>query len=44
MFIERLIKRDPTFPKAVKLTAGTMSHRLWDEDDLEAWERSKAVR
>lgn len=44
MFIERLIQRDPSFPRPVKLGAGKMAHRMWDEAELETWERSKATR
>ena len=44
MFIERLLKNDPTFPRPRKLAPGIMAHRTWDEDELEAWERSRIVR
>ena len=43
MFVERLIKNDPSFPRPIKIAPGTMSHRMWDEDALEAWERAKAT-
>jgi predicted DNA-binding transcriptional regulator AlpA len=44
MFIERLLKKDPTFPRPVKLAPGKMAHRMWDEDALAAWERSRIAR
>lgn len=40
MFIERLLKNDPTFPRPVRL-GGAM--RFWRLDEIEAWEsRSEA--
>ena len=43
MFIERLLKCDPSFPRPVKLAPGRMAHCMWDEDELFAWERSRVV-
>ena len=40
MFIERRLKSDPTFPKPVKL-GGRL--RLWDVDQIEAYERKCAA-
>jgi predicted DNA-binding transcriptional regulator AlpA len=44
MRIERWLATDPTFPRPVKLGAGTMAHRAWDEDEIVKWERSRVVR
>jgi predicted DNA-binding transcriptional regulator AlpA len=41
MFIERLLKRDPNFPRPVTL-AGSM-FRFWKLDDVIEWER-RAVK
>jgi predicted DNA-binding transcriptional regulator AlpA len=41
MWIERRLKRDPTFPRPVKL--GGSSLRMFDLDQLEQWERACAV-
>ena len=43
MYVERLLKKDPTFPRPVKLAPGKMAHRMWDEDALLTWERSRIV-
>jgi predicted DNA-binding transcriptional regulator AlpA len=40
MFIERRLKSDPTFPRPVKF-GGRL--RLWDLDEVEAYERKCAA-
>lgn len=41
MFLERLMKRDPTFPRPT--TFGS-SFRFWLLSELEAWERACAAK
>ena len=42
MFIERRLKKDPTFPKPTKFGKGTC-RRYWRLDEIVAWERARAV-
>src|SRR5680860_951516 len=44
MFVEDLLRKDATFPRPVKLGGGHTAHRLWPENEIEAWERSKIAR
>jgi predicted DNA-binding transcriptional regulator AlpA len=39
-WFERLIARDPSFPKPVVLGA---RHRLWSLSEIESWERQRAA-
>ena len=41
MTIESRLASDPDFPRPMRLTPG--SPRLWDEDEIAAYERSKVV-
>jgi hypothetical protein len=40
MLIERKLRDDPTFPRYIKVGKA----RLFDEDDVEAYERAAAAR
>jgi hypothetical protein len=44
MFIERLGKRDPNFPKPIRLADGKMARRYWQIDAIEAWERDRIAK
>ncbi len=40
MFLERRLKKDPAFPRPIKI--GSSRIRLWDEAEIEAYERQCA--
>jgi hypothetical protein len=42
MTLERKLKNDPDFPRPIQLTRG--GHRLWDLQEIEAYERMAAAR
>jgi hypothetical protein len=42
MFIERRMRNDPNFPKAMQFPGGRL--RLFDEDQIEAYERNAVAR
>ena len=42
MTVERLIQTDPDFPKPMNIHPN--GKRLWDEDEIEAYERSKVTK
>lgn len=41
MFIEGLIRNDPTFPRPIKPGSGESAHRLWSLSEIESWEKTK---
>jgi len=41
MFIEDLLRKDATFPRPIKPGGSESSHRLWDEEELQSWERTR---
>jgi predicted DNA-binding transcriptional regulator AlpA len=43
MFIERLVKTNPTFPPHMRLGDGRLATRRWRLDEIEAWERSRVA-
>jgi hypothetical protein len=42
MTVERKLANDPDFPKPIQLTPG--GRRLWDLEEIEAYERKAAAR
>lgn len=47
MFIERRLKKDPSFPKPTQFGMGAGKHqgpRYWRIDEIEKWERARVAK